>query len=228
MRLRLAAPALVLLLSLALPYASARETLADLEEPHTGDDKLWDVTVLPEEAGKPRALVFRNPVRNPFGFVIYNGTGSEESFVKNGSRGVQTLPALAAGDYRFFVRGAGSFQVTDRTLARGTGDPNVSTTLSGTTDAYVLAVGKAYTVRFEGDVTVEWFDMTKSPDTFEAPAERESAPGGAYVVTVRGAEGAAYAIKMEEHPVEATKESPAPTLVLLLGAVGVLALLRRR
>lgn len=214
----------VLALVLLTPLAAAAETLASLEEPHEGTDRVWDVTILQEEADKPHALVFRNAPGSGFGLVVYDATGAEV-FVRNGSRGIQTLPAFPAGEYRFFVRGHGEFQVTDKAwekLLQG----NVSAQLRGT-DAYIMSPSRPYEMAFEGPVQVEWWDMTGAPETLAPPANRTVKLGGAYVITVRGDEGASYSITLRE-PVTQVVETPAPALAATLVALGALAVLRRR
>lgn len=215
----------VLALVLLTPFATAAETLASFEEPHAGTDKVWDVTVLHEEENEPRALVFRNRPGAGFGLVVYDSTGAEV-FVRNGSRGIQTLPGLAAGEYRFFVRGEGEFQVTEKAWERTVHD-NVSTTLQGT-DAYILSPTKAYEVAFTGPVQVEWWDMTATPEALTPPDARQAQVGGAYVMTVRGAEGAAYAISLRETEPVAKAQTPSPALGALLVTLAALAVLRRR
>lgn len=214
----------VLALVLFTPLAAAAETLASLEEPHEGTDKVWDVTILHEEADTPRALIFRNAPGSGFGLTIYDTTGAEV-FVRNGSRGIQTLPALPAGEYRFFVRGHGEFQVTDKAwekLLQG----NVSTQLRGT-DAYIMSPTRPYEMAFEGPVQVEWWDMTGAPEPLTPPATRSVKLGGAYVITVRGDEGASYAITLTEAEPEVV-ETPAPAAAAALIALAALAAFRRR
>lgn len=218
--------ALALALPLVAPLAAAAETLTDLEAVHAGTDQLWDVVVLQEESTKHRALVYRNAPTRSFGLVVYDAEG-REVFAKNGTRGIQTLPPLEPGAYRFYVRGTGSFQVTGKAFERDnlTG---VDTTLQGAADAYVLAPTKHYDVTFTGDVDVEWWDMTVASETFRAPDNRTAKVGGAYVITVTGAADAPYTVTLTPTQAPTQSETPAPGLaLLLLLALGV-ALARRR
>lgn len=209
----------ILLLVLLSPTALAAESLSDLEEPHKGTDKVWDVTVTNAEANARRVLIYRNEVGHGFGLIIYDSTGAE-IFVKNGTRGLQTLPELAAGEYKFFVRGAGEFQVTDKAFERIIKENNVSTTLRGT-DAYVLSPSRYWKVDFTGDVTVEWWALTEKAESLTSPVNRTAQAGQGYVMTLRGAEGTPYTISMTPTDAPVT-ESPSIGLVALLaGVVGV-------
>ena len=220
--LRFAMLALVIL----LPTAAAAETLVGLEAPHSGTEKIWDVTVLASEARKPYALIYRNLPSQPFGIVVYDAEGAEV-FAKNGTRGIQTLPPLEPGPYRFFVRGTGAFQVTDRAFERNNLS-NVTTTLGGTADAYVHSPTKHYDVAFTGDVDVEWWDLTGAPETFRAPASRTASVGKAYVTTVSGAEGAAYTITLTPIGAPAVaSETPFVGVGLLVAVVIALSMARR-
>lgn len=217
---------LLALVALAPAAAAQAETLASFEEPHRGVDAVWDFTVLQEEAGEQRALIFRNPVGAGMGIVIFDSTG-KEIFTKNGSRGIQTLPNLTPGNYRFFVRGSGEFQVTEKAFER-TIEGNVSTTLRGA-DAYVLTPTRHYQVQLDGDVEAEFWDMTARAETLTPPAARDVKPGKAYILTVRGDEGAQYGIRLT--PTDApAEENGTPGLAPLLAvlAVALVARLTRR
>ena len=220
---------LPLLLLLVVPLAAAQETLASLEEPRRGTDEVFPVTVTAEEAGRPHLIVFRNSPSSVFGVTVYDAQG-KTVYAQNGTRGVQTLPNLTAGEYRFFLSRTGEFQVTDKAWeVYLQGDQQ--TTLRGT-DAYVLAPQRPYNVSIEGNVTVEWWDLLgPSPETVGEGATREAKARGAYVLTVRGAEGTPYAIRLAPG-VEApgptpTAEAPLPALVAL-GAAAVAVALKRR
>lgn len=218
--------ALVLALILAAPLASGKDTLSSLEEPRKGADQVWDVTITAEEAARTNLVVFRNAPSAVFGLIVYDANGTEV-YVKNGTRGLQTLPKLAAGDYRFFVRGSGEFQVTEKGLERLlTG--NVSTTLAGT-DAYVLAPSRHYRIDFAGDVDVEFWNMVEAKEQLEAPFSRNATQGGAYVFTVRGAEGTPYSLTLT--PIAAPpeeKETPGVGIVGFALALAFALVLRRR
>lgn len=218
---------LILMVVLLLPVAAAQETLADLEEPHRGTDKVWEVTVTPEEADKARALIYRNGPRSVFGLIVYDASGAE-IFSKNGTRGVQTLPALPQGAYRFFVRGSGAFQVTDKIVGRTVEAPLDDVGLAGT-DAYVLSPRVAENVTIDGSVHVEWWDLTDNAVDLAAPFTRHADPGGVYILTIRGDEGALYSLTLVEAEAPPTPPSgtPAPWWLALLGLLGV-AVARRR
>lgn len=215
---------ILVILFLLLPTAVAVESLADFEEPHQGTDKVWDLVVTQDEANARRALVYRNTVGHPFGFIIYDASGAE-IFIKNGSRGVQTFPALEAGEYKLFVRGSGEFQVTEKAFERTLTENNISTTLRGT-DAYVLSAGRYWQVDFTGDVRIEWWSLTGVPEIVVPPTNRTAEVGQAYVMTVRGDPGAPYTITL--NPVDApVKESPGVGLAVFLVALSALVGLGR-
>jgi MYXO-CTERM domain-containing protein len=217
----------LLALVLLAPVASAQETLDSLEEPHAGTDRTWEIVVEPDEAGEARALVFRNPVGKTFTLVIYDANGTE-IFIRNGTRGIQTLPGLSAGPHRFFVRGEGEFQVTNKAFERILKVDAVNATLEGT-DAYILAPSKPYDVRVEGDVRLEWWPLAGEADEPPLPLTRAAATGNGYVFTLRGDEGAAYSISLTpgEAPATATNEAPGPGALALAALVAIVALTRR-
>lgn len=220
---------LLALSALLVPVAAAQETLGDLEEPHAGLDKIWTVRVTPDEANASRALIYRNAPRSPFGLVVYDASG-HEVFAKNGTRGVQTLPALPAGDHRFFVRGTGEFQATEKTLGRDPQRMSVNATLERT-DAYVLTPQKSVNVSIEGAVRVEWYDLTGGPADVTPPFTRLADPGGVYILTVRGDQGTAYSIALADaatpEPMDHA-DTPSAPIALVLLLVGLLAGLGKR
>ncbi|HVM45622.1 MAG TPA: hypothetical protein VM582_06775 [Candidatus Thermoplasmatota archaeon] len=218
-------PLLLLALLLAAPLAAAQATLESLEEPHAGIDKVWPIVVTEEQAGKQRPVVFRNAPTTPFTLVVYDATGTEV-YERRGTRGVQTLPALDAGEYRFFVRGPGAFQVTMRAFERD-GLEDFDGALGGTADAFVLAPSRDYNVTFTGSVRVEWWDMTSTPEDLTPPAERAARKGGAYVITVRGDDATPYAIALEATSAPAGDDTPGLGVGALLGILALLALRRR-
>jgi len=225
--LRLALLALVLL----APLADAQSTLASLEEPHLATDadvagRIWAITVLPEEAGEERTLVFRNPVRSPFRLDVYDERG-EVVFNQSGTRGIQRLPALAAGDYRFRVDRAADFQVTEKVFSR-VAPENVTAQLAGT-DAYVLIPNGDHRVRVEGAVEVEWWEMTGASETLAAPFSRDAPHARPHVLTIRGEEGAAYSIGVEQItlPPEVEAEETPLAVWAPLAALAAVALARR-
>lgn len=222
---------LLLVCATCLPHANAQtsETLASLEEPHEGSDRVWDITVTEDEADEDRILIYRNQVGKRFNVSITNAEG-KEIFTKRGDRGVQTLPGLPAGQYKFFVRGTGAFQVTDKGFGKTIPEGNVSANLSGT-DAYVLTSQKYYNVSFTGNVSVEWLSLVSSPDGFEAPGMRLAQAGLPYIITLRGNEDAPYTISFDLAPAPPTveKDTPAPGMALVVfAALGGAFLLRRR
>lgn len=233
----LALPALLLLATMLAPGALAQAptmSLDDFEEPQTGEERTWKFTVDADEAGSTRAVVFRNVPGNSFGLLLLDNGGNTR-FERNGSRGIQTLPALAEGQYTFFVRfREGTFQVVEHAFGVTTND-SVSANLTGTTDAYVVTASKHYDVTITGDVDVEWFDLRiVAPETLETPVTRATAAGAPYVITLRGADGTPYAIQLAERasapspPSQPTEETPAPGPILALGVLLVLALALRR
>lgn len=216
----------LLALVLLAPIASAQETLDSLEEPHGGTDKVWDIVVEPDEAGEARAIVFRNPLGRVFTLVIYDANGTEV-FIKNGTRGIQTLPPLSPGPHRFFVRGEGEFQVTDKAFELILKVDAVNTTLEGT-DAYVLAPSRPYDVSVTGDVRLEWWPLTESKQEVALPFARSVDKGNAYVMTIRGAEGAAYSITLTPGQAPApTNEAPGLGAAALVALLALVALTRR-
>lgn len=217
--------------ALLLPGASAQATLAGFEEPHRGSDRVWEFRVTPEEAGADRAIVYRNAPRSPFGLIVYDENG-DEVFAKNGTRGVQTLPALDAATYRFFVRGTGEFQVTEKTL-RGSLEPRErNATLEGI-DAYVLAPAETFNVTIEGNVNVEWWDLTGSAFDLAAPFTRTADPGGLYVLTFHGDAGAPYSMRfvpgtLVEEPDAEAPFAPWLAAAAIAGAATIMRGTRRR
>lgn len=218
--------ALLLALVLAAPLASAQATLASLEEPHKGLDQVWPVTVTQEESARTNLAIFRNAPTSRFGLIIYDSTGAEV-YVQNGTRGIQTLPSLAPGDYRFFVRGQGEFQVTEKGLEKLI-PGNVSTNLRGA-DAYVLSPSRAYRLEVAGNVSAEFWNLIAEKEQLQAPFARDVTKGGAYVITVRGAEDTPYTLTLV--PTEAPptgNEAPGLGVAALALALGVAIALRRR
>lgn len=228
-------PLFLLALVLLAPLASA-ETLANFEEPRKGVDALYPFTISNDEANEPRAVIFRNAPTRGFGLILYDDKG-EEVWIKNGTRGVQTFPGFPAGNYRFFIRGDGWFQVADKFLDRKDHPTiphvlNTTATLEGT-DAYVIAPSRNWTIDISGNVSVEYWDMTGISENLTAPFNRTARLGSVYVLTVRGEEGAPYSIgftPVDLPPPEPRRnDSPAPALPLALGAVAAaFALVRFR
>lgn len=228
--------ALVLLALLPLaPLASAQGTLtlAQLEEPRKGVDATWSVVVTEEDRAIPRAVVYRNVPGNPFGLVVLDGAGNT-LFERNGSRGIQTLPILQPGTYTFLVRfREGEFQVIEPAFGR-TLNESVNASISDGTDAYVIAASRHYEFEVTGAVSVEWFDLQAAgPEALSTPVTRVAGAGKAYVLTLRGAEGAPYGIALRETDVAPTtptmtEETPGLPMLALLGVVALLAVVRRR
>lgn len=221
--------ALAALLVLALPVASAQATLASLEEPHRAGPedvlgKIWNITVLPEES-EQRALIFRNSPTSGFRVEVYDSAGAVV-YNKTLGRGVQTLPALEPGEYRFRAQSLGapelSFQVTEKVFER-TVHGNVSTQLNGT-DAYILSSQRSFNVTFTGDVEVEWMSLgAPTADTLPPGEAREAIARGAYVFTIRGAEGTPYGITLDEIETPAREAPPSETPLAAWGALAGLA-----
>lgn len=222
----------LLLLVLLAPAASAA-TLADFEEPHEGLDKVYPFDLTAEDAEKPHAVVFRSTPGKPFGLQIVDAKGTE-MWIKNGSRGIQTFPTLEPGPYRFVLRGQGSFQVTDKMLDRRDHPIiphvlNVSPTLEGPADAYVLAPSSNWTLDVGGNVTVEYWDLAGAAETVQAPFNRTARWGSAYVLTVRGEPGTPYTIGFTPTTLpERARDAPGPALPLAIAAVGLALLAGRR
>lgn len=222
------APALAFALALLAPTALAKDTLGSLEEPHAGVDKVWAITVLPEEAGKPRPLIFRNGPASPFNLTVYDAEGGI-AFAQTGTRGFQTLPSLRAGDYRFFVRGPGEFQVPQRYYANKLPEPRVEGALTET-DAYALVLPNWTIVAFEGDASAEWWDLTAGARRLASGGNATAAAGVPYVLTIRGDEGAAYTLTFtptEPHETEQAP-TPGPGIALVVLAFAAIALGRAR
>lgn len=227
--------ALFLLLVLASAPSAAARTLSDFEEPYRGSDVSGGVvafTVTEEEADTQRALIYRNDPRSAFNLSIVDEAG-EVVYSKRGTRGVQTLPGLAAGDYRFTIGGEGEFQVTEKAVRElGTHEA----TLGGGADAYIVALPVWANVTVRGDVVAEAWNLQAFEPVTLAPNGTVLAPGGgAVVLTLRGESGAPYSIDVEEAAAPpstrgaGSEETPAPALlsVLLAGAGAALARARR-
>lgn len=240
--------ALVLLLLLgsgglaSLAGAASARTLLDFEEPVVAQSEVLDFTVTPEEAGQPAVVVFLGDPARAFGLSLYRPDGTI-AYERNASRGIQALPALQEGVHKFFVRGEGAFQVTNRSLDRLGGRPAVTDaneTLQGGADAWVLVPTRAWNLRVEGNVTAELRDLGGATRQLAPAASTSVSQGAAYVLTLRGANGTAYRAWLE--PVGADpgptgggrvdgppSETPAPgLLVLALAFVGAAHALRRR
>lgn len=214
------------LLALAAPIASAGSPLGDLDEPHSGTNVTWDVTVRPEEAGRPYTIIFRNAITETFRMVVYDPAGLVQ-YTKDASRGAEAMPDLVEGTHRFQIIGNGSFQVTPYVLDRGN-LTDFDGTLTGRTDAFVLPGTRAYNVSITGDVDVEWWPLLSDPQQIETPATLTTEARGAYVITVRGEPGTPYAIDVERILTAATpQETPALQLAPLLAVVALLVLRRR-
>lgn len=220
-----------LALLLLAPVASAADTLTTFQEPREGIDQVFPFTLLPEEAERPHALIYRNAIRSPFNLTILDEAGVEV-FGKAGGRGAINFPELAPGEYRFFVRGSGEFQVTDQFYI-GTAPPeSLSENLTGT-DAYVFALPDWYNLTLEGNVSAELFEVAGGKGTLSTPLRFTIAPRSPVVLTLRGEEGAAYtfstvAIEAPPPPPTPTDETPGPALGALLAAVVAVALVARR
>ncbi|HUR69086.1 MAG TPA: hypothetical protein VM370_07550 [Candidatus Thermoplasmatota archaeon] len=216
------------LLILLAPVAAAQqaETLASWEEPHKGTDKVWDLIVTQEEAGAQRALIYLNPPSIRFSFVIYDVNGTE-IFVKNGTLGIQTLPALKPGPYKFFIRGSGEIQITEKAFERVLKENNVSARLRGT-DAYVLAPSQFYDVGFTGDVRVDWLAVSGPHEELTPPFTKAAAIGDAYIFTIRGEEATPYTVTLTPTAAPTKAESSGAGLAALLVAGLAAAVLTRR
>lgn len=217
---------------LLAPVASA-ETLSSFEEPRKGVDALYPFDVTADEAGEARAVIYRNTPGRVFGLVVYDDTG-KEIWVKNGTRGIQTLPAFSEGRYSFFIRGDGAFQVTDKFLDRK-GHATIPYVLNTTarldgTDAYAMAPSQNWTLDVEGNVTVEFWDLSGPSENLTAPFNRTMRWGSAYVLTVRGADDEAYTLGFTPTtlPPPEPKETPAPALPLAFAAVALALVAGRR
>lgn len=223
---RLALVALIL----AAPQVAAQDTLDAFEEPHVGVDKVWTFTVLPEEANKPRPLVYRNGARSAFNLTLYDAQGGI-AFAQNGARGLQTLPGLDAGDYRFFLRGSGEFQVTGKYYANRQPEPRVEGALHGS-DAYALIFPNWTMVAIEGNVRASWWDLTAGESVIPAGGNVTATASVPYVLTLRGDEGAPYTVMFTpvDAPPQAEEEAEAPGLGLVgaLVAIAAALLLARR
>lgn len=230
------------LLALLAPAASAQRTLSldDLEEPQKlpADGNLR-VIVTEEQANDPRAIIFRNPIRSGFGLAVIDPAG-RTVYEDNGSRGVQTLPGLPAGTYTFLVRfREGEFQVVGPAFGVNRNE-SANGSIVGRADAYVVAVRSGYNFTVSGDVEAEWFDIRMTePEHPSIPFTRTGVPGGAYVLTIRGAEATPYSIDVEpttyvpptatpDHSAHEENGLPGPGIVLLLLVAVLVALARRR
>lgn len=196
------APVLLALLLLVLlaPSGSAQLTLSldDLEEPQKlPADGNIRVIVTEEQANEARAILFRNPIRSGFGLAVIDPAG-RTVYEDNGSRGVQTLPPLPAGTYTFLVRfREGEFQVVRPAFGVNLNE-STNGSIVGRADAYVVAVRSGFNFTVSGEVEAEWFDIRMTDAEHPTlPFTRTAVPGGAYVLTIRGAEGTPYDIRVE-------------------------------
>lgn len=221
---------LLLVPLLLLPVAQAA-TLSDLEEPVRGSDRIVPFTLTEHEAGLAHLIVFLNPASKPFGLVLYDHQGASV-YEQNGTLGVQGMPRLEPGDYRFLIRGDGAFQVVNRTLDRPAGaNTSVQETLTGEVDAYLFVPQSGWSVDLTGDVEVEVRDLTKPAVKHTPPANFTAQPPFPLVLTVRGAPGAAYGITMTPRALEedaGESETPGAGAALALLATGAALAVRRR
>lgn len=235
-----------LLLLPSVPGAAAA-TLRDLEEPTTLTDDVLDVTVTPEEAGQAAIVLFLNPPGDPFGLTLYRPNGTT-AFDRTGSRGVQPLAPLDAGLHKLHVRGQGIFQVTNRSLDTLGGRPVVldaNETLRGT-DAWVVVPSRSWALHVEGNVTAELRELGGATREHAAPISIALTKDVAYVLSLRGADGMPYRVRLEaigtvepipinpatngggEAPPRADDDVPGPGVPLLLGILALAGLSLRR
>lgn len=208
--------AAILLLLLLAPLAGAA-TLADFEKPYRGAPESGGVipfTVTEEEAGEMRILIYRNSPTRVFNLSVVGESG-KTVFEKAGTRGVQTLPALEAGNYRFAItRAPGEFQLTTRDLSKLL---PVEETLRGPADAFVFVAENRLNLTFEGNVTIEAFNLQKTPETHPANTTLTIEKREVFVFTLTGEEGTPYSITKEDLPdaPPPANETPAPGLAAL-------------
>lgn len=205
----------------ALPSALAVDTLASFQEPRTGTDQVFDFLVQGDEARNASAVLFLNPTKSSFEILVYAENGTV-MFDHRGGRGIQTLPPLEPGRYRFFLRGAGTFAATSRHLAalnnRTPLVTDVERKLAEPAEGYVFVPLQPYEVHVDGNVTVDWMDMTK-PDVasgtehLATPVNRTVPIGKPAYLLVRGAVGTPYTVHLNETtlPDAPTPSSPAKT-----------------
>jgi len=236
-----ATPAGLILATLLFVPSVHAQTLDSFQAVHEGTDKVFPFVVTPDQADESRVIVFRNGLSEPFGLLVYDKNGTT-IYERNGTRGLQTLPALAAGQYRFFVRGTGTFQVTPHVLDRETDTMmlvrDVDATLNQTT-AWVLFPTRDWNVSIMGDLHIENFRLANTTVTFDAPVVIPAVESRPIVLTLTGEAGAAYSIRFEEAdfpdpdaPATPSDDGllglPFPGVVAGLASLALVAALRRR